>query len=285
MDVKFTYDWISATGTKENLFYLGTVFDLGERVGKSNKDARHGYNCSEKFETGVVTMWHDSEDRMGMHVVLSGSALRALTAKGFPPDFVLRELKRLSCRCSRIDLAIDLYQSSLKMVNFYESERLPYKGKGRTPQITPVGTDMQGFTIYVGSRSSDKFLRIYDKAKEQKDFTSDYKRIELECKGAVAHWLGDALPEKTTMEGYELASSIIKTMVNFSSPQWAQALASNTVEFSTPKPSARDTYAWLIKSCAPALARVVAENPSKDVLNEFARALRDELAKYGIDAI
>lgn len=285
MDIKFTYDWISATGTKENLFGFGNVFDIGAEVGKRDADARHGYNRSQRYETGVVTMWHEHEDRMGMHVVISGSALRALTERGYPPDMVLRELKRLGCRVSRVDLAIDCFGSSLTSVNFGKEFRLPYKGKGRTPKITPVGTPEDGWTIYVGSRSSDKFLRIYDKAKEQGDFKSDYVRIELECKGAMAHWLGETLPNQTTLENYELASSIIKSMVNFSSPAWSQALASSTVSFSAPKPSERDTFKWLIQSCAPALARVCEENPSRDILGEFAQALREELGKRGIDAI
>lgn len=228
-------------------------------------------------------MWHDVREDMGYHIMLSGSALRALAAQGQDSLQVLRALNLLGARCSRIDLAIDVFGSTLNCTNLCKPNRKPYKGRGRTPKFTLVGDVEDGWTIYVGSRSSEKFLRVYDKAKEAGYEDGSWVRVEMECKGSMAHYLGAELSNATSFVAYQTCSSLVRTLVDFDVPDWSDALAAHKVEISLPKKTERDTFGWLIKACAPALAKEIARRPSEDVVGEFWNALRRELYHRGVD--
>lgn len=277
MDVKFTIDWISATFGKDALDELREMSAFGKRVGKDNDSAMHGYTASCRWESGAILMWGEHSERMGCHLVLSGKCLAALAYEGYSPIDILGWCDRLGGRTSRVDLAIDLFYSSLHHSVLGQLDRLPVKGKGRKPDLTHVVKDDGGWTVYVGARTSEKFIRIYDKAKEQKDYETDWVRIEIECKGRVAHYLGSYLSEKSVSEAYGTASTLISSMVAFKGNAWAQALSRDIVALSIPKRSGVDKRGWLLNVCAPSLARYIAENPSSNFMEAFNFAVQSQL--------
>lgn len=283
METKFTYDWLSATLDPKNTGYLGKALPLGNPVAVPTMRPRFGYDSVAQYDSGAVMMWSTSREDMGVHIMLSGSTLREFATRGSNSLQVLTQLKRFGARVSRIDLAIDVFGSEMTCGNLCKPNRQPYKGKGRTPKFTQVGDIEDGWTIYIGSRSSDKFLRIYDKSKESGFEDSSWVRIEVECKGMVAHWLGDTLPSYTAQEAYELSATLVKTMVDFNVRDWSDALDCKSVEISIPKKTDKDTLGWLIKSCAPALAKEIAKRPQDDVIGQFWDALRGELYGLGIN--
>lgn len=276
MEIAFTYDWLSATMDFErgHALLLSPVF--GERVDGSQAIPRHGYTRAAAWESGVVAMWNSEAERMGFHIVLSGSALRWMKDRGTSPQYLLDGLHDLGARFSRIDLAIDLRGSLLTPAELSKKSLKPYKGRGRTPALTTVTGDDGSWTVYVGSRSSDKFLRIYDKAKEQKNYEADYVRIEIECKGMVAHWLGEHLFEADKGLAYRTASTLIRGMADFDTPTWRDALGGETVDIALPKPTERETLKWLVETAAPSLARCIKEKPSEPVLETFLMALASQ---------
>jgi hypothetical protein len=77
----------------------------------------------------------------------------------------------------------------------------PFQGRGRQPKITLIESD--NHTIYVGSRQSERMVRIYEK---RPDDGQTYVRFEVELKGAVANetWKGfisGATTTKMTLAG------------------------------------------------------------------------------------
>lgn len=220
---------------------------------------------------------------MGLHVQLSGAALRYYSTIGVDWHQMLTWVKKFKGRTSRVDLAIDLHNSGLKRDDFVEENLKPYKGKGRTPRFVPMGTIRRGFTVYIGSRTSAKFLRIYDKAKEQKDATSDYIRVELECKREIAHAIGWEFPTMGQSTCVEMAQTLIRNVADFNLAAWDVAMLSRDVGLSIPQGKEKDTLGWLVKICAPALAKQIAKNPNKDVMGWFTHALRSELQLKGLD--
>lgn len=284
MKIEFTYDWISATLEPENSGYVDKLLPLGKRMDVPTMRPRFGYDRIYQYSSGAVLMYSSARQDMGYHLMLSGSTLRAFAGEGVDSMEALRAVKRLGARVSRIDLAIDVFGSGLSPVYLCKPNRKPYKGKGRTPKFTQVGDIEDGWTIYVGSRASEKFLRIYDKAKESGYEGGTWVRIEVECKGMAAHWLGDTLPDATPMVAYQTASTLVRTLVDFKVAEWVLALDSRSVQLSIPKKTERDTLGWLIKSCAPALAKEIAKRPTDDVIGQFWDALRSELYGLGIDA-
>jgi len=284
LEVGFTVDWIAATFNKpmglkfaKKLGYLGWASDVDGVCPK-------GYNQCRQLETGALVAWHDAIPTQGVHVRLSGSCLRYYQEKGVDWHQMLTWVKQCQGRTSRVDLAVDIKNSQIKQSNLCKQNRLPYQGRGRTPRWLPVGDQDEGWTWYVGSRQSDKYLRIYDKAKEQKNYVEDYIRVELETKGEVAHAVGHEFPTRGKAECKALACTLIKGMANIDHPSWVLAMECEPLVLALPQGRERDTFGWLVKICAPALARQIALRPNDDVLDMFWNALRASLRERGIGA-
>lgn len=148
-----------------------------------------GYDCSAKVcDTGRV-FWHSTRQDMGVHVRLPASALAAMVND---PVTVLRDLAQMRAKFTRVDIAADDYQGLLDL------ERI--RGKILLGELTCrsraivewVALRGIGHTFYFGARASETFVRIYDKAAEQKSqgidvtFCGQWIRVEAELKHARA---------------------------------------------------------------------------------------------------
>lgn len=282
--VHFTIDWISATFEPYQAKRFGKHLGYGAYLADVAVAPTRGYNKAVELESGLRINWHTERDDMGVHFTLSGSTLRWYYAKGLTWYDMLTLIKKHKGRTSRVDLAFDLLDSGLRQAHLTKGNLLSYKGKGRTPRILPVGTQEDGWTVYVGSRSSDKYLRIYDKGKEQREENSDYVRIELETKGEIAHAVGWQFPELGQSDAIRMAQTLISDMANFNHASYQTALRTERVELAAPQGRERDTFGWLMKVCAPALAKEIAKRPNSPVIDEFWDALRAALRERGIEA-
>lgn len=209
---------------------------------------------SSALTPALRVMATEPNHRMGVHVSWSGSALQTVN-----PRAVLRQALAMGANVTRIDLAIDwpkqMYLRALK-------------GAADMGEIVTRARDWNliegraGTTLYVGSRESEKFLRIYDKAAETKT-EGTWFRIELECKGDFAR--GVAL--HVDGNGYEYFGDIIKGFVDWPTmSQWRDATDSPTLLEGIPRPEKqRDTFAWLMSAAAPSLAKVLLDDHEKFV--------------------
>lgn len=278
----FTIDYIAITFDEYN--GLRFARKLGYKGWASDVEGTkpRGYSHCRHLETGALIAWHSDRKDMGVHVQLSGETLRYYSTLGVDWKQLLTWAKKDKGRTSRVDCALDLHNSGLKLADFTKNNLKPYVGKGRTPQFLPVGTQEDGWTVYVGARTSDKFLRIYDwSAKHDKD-GGDYIRIELEAKGEVAHAIGWEFPEQETSLCIEMAQTLIRGVADFDLENWNIALDSREVALSIPKGNDKDTIGWLLKVCVPSLAKAIARNPKIDVITEFWNALETELNARGL---
>jgi len=105
----------------------------------------------------------------------------------------------------RVDLAYDDLDGSTYDVRRVNQDRLNglYNNPngGRTPCFSQVGDwlngdpDNKGLTAYVGSRSSSRFYRIYEKGKQLGEELSSWVRVELELKSVNFYIPWDTLVE------------------------------------------------------------------------------------------
>lgn len=212
-------DWVSAT-----FDYSPEIFGLlREWLGEFNDRDKgmNGYTHSATvLGTGSVC-WSPDRPEQGVHVVLPASALAMIQGESVD---VLRRVKSLSGRFRRIDLALDDFVGDLDLgaISDHLANGLlttrwrKYQAVNGTAEI---GTDdFSGCTIYIGSRTSESFLRFYDKQAEQfskakdrlqggltdderaqalqeirDDLPNHWIRCELETKGDRADILGQAL--------------------------------------------------------------------------------------------
>lgn len=213
--------------------------------------ARFGYTvgleCAE-CPSAKVYMSPARPD-MGVHVVLPGSAIR-YGGLMLCHEFALHEGNSIS----RFDIAADVYEiwTGLSFEERFTRGEVETEAK-KYMHITGGS----GWTFYVGSRTSEKYLRIYDKRAESK-LDYDLTRVELECKGDFARGVAKYL----MANGLSHIRSIIQSYCNFHTHErWVSAMLSPTPFVGLPRPErASNTRAWLLQTVAPALVKYAEQN-------------------------
>jgi hypothetical protein len=140
--------------------------------------------------------------RVGYGVRDDGALLRL---SGAISDEHLSDLVPLASNISRIDLAVTMklppnYPNPMK-----EGFRLGptiKPARGAAPDYQLIEHSRQGTTLYVGSRTSPRFGRVYDKWKEsQLAFYAGCTRYELEAKSKLAARLAAAVASAPDRRG------------------------------------------------------------------------------------
>jgi hypothetical protein len=120
-------------------------------------------------------------------------------------------------------------------------------------------TSDTGTTVYLGSRSSGRFVRVYDKA-GQVGVPGPWVRVELELKGDDA----DGTARYIFQEGVHVIPGTIRAVVDCPAlPWWRAAFEPHAAVWGAPKQTARpDRAAWISKQVVPALIDMHRTEPS-----------------------
>jgi len=224
-------------------------------VGTNWKEAkaRNGYTSaveSEEYKHLTVS-WNVQRPDMGVSVDMPGSVLQQID-----PMSALWFAVTAEAHVSRIDIAVDIPQ-----IWFADDIKKAWK-EGEVDCKARKGgifDGSEGWTFYVGSRASEKYLRIYDK---QAQTGGDYPwtRVELECKGDFARGIAKMIKH----EGYSIIPAVIKGFCDFPTlPNWVDAMQHKGVFVSLPKAERHsNTRGWLLETVAPVLVRMMIEDPS-----------------------
>lgn len=191
MGFSVALDWLSFTlkgKSDENKSILSKIAPLGERKPTT---PRFGYELGFTYTSGVVTYSAPNRPEMGIHVIVSGSSLRVLEQSGLSCRALLVMCLDAKAKVTRLDLAKDAYNESIQLETI---AKLAVDGKrtGSAQSVSQIISSGGGQTVYVGSRTSDRFARMYNKGAEQKT-DDDWFRMEIECKGDVAKTLARVL--------------------------------------------------------------------------------------------
>ena len=173
-------DWITLTATPGGSG--GQLWAIGERL--LRQDDAIG-NCALPWQMKGYRGWHSPHVRMGSRpsgVLLSLSSQKSVD--NWRDAFAAAE------NCSRLDLAVDVHCNppvpSVALDIYREmGHRLLRSGRPSSSRLI-MGSD-GGSTVYIGSRQSDFFGRVYDKGVEQETHgRGHWWRWELEVKGRAA---------------------------------------------------------------------------------------------------
>lgn len=210
----FTFDSLEISHAMEFLNFSSADFQYFD-------SGAYGYRKRLRHRMQGISLLYDGHAGMGVHLEVSGTSLF-----NFLQDFIaghsflspfgdaldLTDYNDLLSwffgvmnrkgHFSRIDLAVDdvgqKYYSMLDLHRFNESGMYLTKSRQWKEIIetaAPVDFtpgEITGYTIYIGSRQSDTFLRIYDKRLEQNkklkargmpEIKEKWVRWELEIKG------------------------------------------------------------------------------------------------------
>jgi len=149
---------------------------------------RGWYSDSAIVLDGGVIAWCESAQRQktwGVLVDLPGRACAALGDRLIP---FLRWVLDAGGHVTRCDFAIDDRQGYLTLERILDADcngGIVSRWRGLTVLQNRQRGKVIGWTVYIGSRSSEAMIRIYDKAGEQrrrgKDVPGHWVRLELEC--------------------------------------------------------------------------------------------------------
>lgn len=184
IEERIIVDWLAVTCKSETpLQDLLSVFNLNIFDFTELQKGALGYTRQAVFNK-IKILFEGKED-MGAHLIISGQACRYLEAKGFNlfhSAFAIAEQENF--KMTRLDIALDTSEDILSKV--VESiEQGLYVSKSRKVSLYKTsenGQVLKTGTVYIGSRSSNLYIRIYDKALEQKREDIPWFRVEFELK-------------------------------------------------------------------------------------------------------
>lgn len=180
-------DWLTCTASTDGS--SEALWQCGERILTDNEAV--GY-VPTRWQAHGYRGWCSDGIRLGSR--LSGSIV---SMSGLKCRENWKQALSAAEHCSRIDVAVDVYLNpevpSLTR-DVYQTLFHKPPGNGRPAKRTLILNSDGGSTLYIGSRVSDRFARIYDKGIEQQTAPAgNWYRFELEVKGDSSHPFADQL--------------------------------------------------------------------------------------------
>jgi len=282
-------DWLSMTFHDKRLQFAASVAGNGNNeqirwlwaVGSYRPGVSClGYDLVFRDDFGTVFMMSQKREDMGTHVVLSGATLDALeNSLQLTPVKILSWSLDKGAVIKRLDAALDVKESGLKVGTF-----AGYVEKGRFLSRAKSGRRVyeltgHGDTVYLGSRSSLRMLRVYDKAAEQR-LEIDWLRFELESKGAAAMRACRALYGSESPE--RVLGWLVRDFVQFPDCAEWEKITGTFLGVTKPELSHEtNTDLWLYNIVARSLARRVFESGTS-VLENFLSCVKGSYDEYQI---
>ena len=161
------------------------------QISFNNIAIRYGCDDAANFKNDIdKTAEQKVRFDMGIQLDMSGNGCRAFGTYGHGDMMkLLHDIVTLDTKTNitRIDLAYDERTGILPLRRIADDtlERF-YTGSPKKSEVLESDNqlnDLRALTVYVGSRKSMIFMRIYDKAKEREDTTGKHWiRVELELR-------------------------------------------------------------------------------------------------------
>ena len=298
-------DWLSFV-VKNGMELTDVFFRFGMDISQFRQMPRglKGYRSQYRYyigQNGFVRVLYDGTEEMGINVEISGTAisyaiecfkesLRRHTpfhsdAYEVPSDcsfssldylmgLYLRSVREIA-DVVRIDTAIDDF--GIRYFTVSEVHELIKKkqllSRFRSYRYTYGGmiakNICEGETLYIGSTSSDAFIRVYDKGLEQKN-EMDWVRWELQLRNEKANAYADELVHSKCVS--TVAVGVFSGLIRFieldnsnrsrcsTLAKWAEFIAGvEAVSLSIPKntPSVDAKQDWIERQCLPTVAGLI----------------------------
>lgn len=190
MQVRTLVDWLRFTSVKNITEELLSEFGLMVTECRPNGFYNAGITLHSATGPCGCVEWHTEHPGQRVCYTFTGKDLDVWRARD-KLEALVHFARDHNARFTRIDVAIDLLDCGGQVEDVArciegQGASLPVKTHSI---IRGVHGGITGTTVYIGSRQSDRFTRIYDKGAEQ-GLPLDWIRLELECKGDFAIAIG-----------------------------------------------------------------------------------------------
>lgn len=235
------------------------VENLGIAVAPSLVIVRPDFGYAYGFvhsETGIRVDVGWKLSHQGIKVTGSGKSLRNHgDAKG-----LLSTALDAGWKPTRVDVAWDMFNSAASIGQIQQQVT---GTPGHQPRYkTGYIASRTGETLTIGSRTSQKYVRIYDKAAEQ-GVSGDWKRIEIELKGAFLQ----ENAREISLEPCIMGHTVLDMLQGAETPLDALLRESLTDETPNKVSGSLDPMSsklrWLERSVMPSLMRLYREDTAQ----------------------
>jgi Putative phage replication protein RstA len=179
---RYSLDWFAYSvpfevGVRSALPDHPVFESTGEKV-----RPRKGYDVAMSLGRGRVD-WAPDRPSQKIGVLLTGSDLAAVHEAGFDHQGLLAHVVDVGGQVSRVDFAADVFLPADPddLYRAWQSGGLNSRARTVSRVSSEVVDEMPERTVYVGSRASERLLRVYSKGL-QVGAPFDWTRIELEMK-------------------------------------------------------------------------------------------------------
>ena len=231
------------------------------------------YTNGEENSQGVKRFWNTVRADQGRLVVLGGSSLDMI---GENREQLLSYTAGLDNKITRVDYCLDVIEGLFNPTNVVSHLRnRDVITHART--IPRIQDDWRGgFSQYVGTKASETYTRIYDKAAEQ-GVSGKWARIETVYQGDRA---------EASLQAYLLHKStrkLILAHVDFPKwKAWRRIMRGDKAKLIV-QTRASNTRTWLLEQVAPSIAKELLLDDDQSFLFEMMERVRFEYKRLSKD--
>jgi hypothetical protein len=244
---------------------LGAQFPLAKRAFVDGytwtpRMGRAPYNAAtQRDDKGVMAFAHQRINNALFEV--GGIGLDALGSL----DAELAVMSEVQSRLTRVDIACDIFTETRP--DEFAKQRGNEKFKAWSEAVSE-----SGHTVYVGSKTSDRYARVYRYNPPHP--RSDFLRVEHVLKAEQAKLAVTSIEAN----GLEAFVAMLGNTFGWVHADWSPSVDSDeAVAAWRPERRQGKTVAWMYATVFPSLAKLIKDGAVT------AADVRDELAKLGVD--
>jgi len=249
----------------EGTFKKGNMVSLPKSLPSKFVETRafNGYTVGSLYEDGRILMTNPGRPEMGAHLLWTGDVCDNCP---IDPKNLVHHLLSAKFAFTRLDMAIDIIGFNLRpeqATEEIENGRCKTRAKKAPRQDDSLEP---GYTQYVGKKTSEIFLKLYDKAAEM-GTDEDHCRVELTARHARADHAA-----RQIVSGVDFRQMVVAFADFPDWREWKDIMDVDPVKL----PSERhetNTERWLLGQCAPALARVIYFASNTEFYEKFKDAV------------
>lgn len=296
-DNKIIVDWLQFTLLRDD--GLQIVFRiLRLNPADFEKLDKGGLGYKDQLINNNVRIYYNGNPGMGINTSVSGKGCRYMESQGIDLwSLLFRLAQSAKINITRLDLALD---TSVKLIDKVRKniDSKKYISKSRSiSYICKSGKDStRTETIYIGSRSSDLMIRIYDKAIEQSLEGIDWERWEIVLKKEKIKEAIPLLKKDISQTFSDILYTYFRPLKKVESNKSRSKVESWYLKFlgkvekislyrDPSQKTIEDKWAWVEKQVAPTLSLLALAFENTDFLAGIAQGNVDRIKQKDLELI
>lgn len=220
-NIATSIDWLRVT---QDYGELDLMEYLPNTKGGPLEDCRPMRPYSEAKRNRYFSVhWCDRHPEWRVMIEMNGTQLSDYRKDGQSENSLFKWVRFVGANVTRVDYAVDLFDCGGTPTDVREcffTGQLDTIAHSVSIVEKNDRNGTKGATVYVGSRSSERLVRVYDKGKQKKT-NLDWVRVEMELKGKRAMQFADLAAQ----EGYDtVGKSSLADVIEWSDIPWFESI-------------------------------------------------------------